>query len=281
MTLEAYSSIRANRHLNILLQGLPGSGKTRFISGFPQPCLIDFDDGDLTLQALGIRVPVLRPKNEDEIRAIIEDFPRIVENVIQPMKDDTTGKRHFEDYIPETIGWDTISTMQDTIIGEGPFKEVDLGYGTIDERDATGILALPAKRENAQIPAIKDYSVFNSRMRKLLLSIKQMPYHTILAAHTAPSDQVQSVSIKGNTPPPKDGWPLLIGQLRYQVGGLADFFLHLSKSAGIYTIETQKTGVFHCKNRAEHLFPEKIRWKDKNAFDIINEPLQKKLESLQ
>ena len=269
MTLEAYSSIRKNRFLNILEQGLPGSGKTRLISDFPNPVLIDFDQGDLTIQALGRKIPVLRPKNEDQIRAIIEDPEMVIEKVIQPTKDDE-GKHPFSDYIPETWGFDTFSTMQDLIMGEGPRKEVDLGEGVIlDKKAATGILALPASRENASLPVWKDFNVFNARMRKMALNIKQMKYHTILAVHTAPSDQVATI---------KDGWPMMVGQLRYQLGGLADFFLHLKKD--IYTIETQKIGIFHARNRIEHLLKDRIQWKEKNAFDILNEPLQKALEQV-
>jgi len=269
--------MRKDRFLNIFLVGLPGSGKTKFILDSPNPLLIDFDYGDLTAQGLRKNIPILRPKNEDQIRAIIEDPELVIDRAIRKIK-------AFENYEVKTIAWDTISTMQDIILGEGRRPEVDFGDGVIlPQRNASGILALPAARENPEMPEGKDYQVFSARMRKLALSIKQMPYHTILTAHMAPEDQVQT-STKPNprtgaVPAPKAGYPLLTGQLRYQMGGLSDFYILLERMGSNFVLKTQPSGIFHARNRIDHLLKPVIPWKDQNGFDLLYQPLQEALQN--
>ena len=279
--MKAEASIRKNRFLNLILVGLPGAGKTKFILDFPNPVIIDFDYGDLTAQDLGINIPILHPTSEDEIRAIIEAPEMITEKVIQQIPG-------FEEYQPKTFAFDTITTMQDVIMGEGARASVEISGVTLPARKATGILSLPStNRDSGDMPAWGDSHVFGVRMRKLMLAIKQMPYHTICSAHLGPSDQLQ-VSAKpdkktGIRPKPKAGYPLLHGQLKWQLGGLTDFYLELEKKGGGFTeykyiIHTQQKEAMNTKNRLTNHLEKNYEWTNKNAFELLNKPLQKAME---
>ena len=272
--MKAEASIRKNRFLNLILVGLPGAGKTKFILDFPNPVIIDFDYGDLTAQDLGINIPILHPTSEDEIRAIIEAPEMITEKVIQQIPG-------FEDYEPKTFAFDTITTMQDMIMGEGARASMEISGVTLPARKATGILSLPSNRTSIDLPNQGDYGVFAVRMRRLMLGIQQMPYHTICTAHIGPIEQINDKATLKRGGTPKGGYPLIVGSTKWNLGGLTDFYLELEKK-GVsdykYFIHTQQKEAKGIKNRLSHHLEKEYDWTNKSAFELLDNAIQKAME---
>jgi hypothetical protein len=243
---------------------------------------------DLTLSVEGVDAPILNPKNEDELRAIIECPEEVIEKVIQPMEDED-GSRPFENYQPKLFLFDIIRELQLVVFGEGGrVKEIEVfdGAMTLPKEKAKGILSLPNKRDAQGVPSNKDYRLLDMKMRGIISRIEKMPFHTIVTAHAerdfTPQDKMQ---LTGD--PKKDadlksvaspvGYPSLEGfSLKADLPGLvSDFFLYMTSNGNNFTIYPKPSGGFMARTRLNSVMPPALDWTGKSAYNVLNSQLQK------
>jgi len=238
--------------IHVGLYSLPGAGKTLFGSSFPNPVLVDMEQGKKTLEYSNIEIPVLTPENEKELRAIIWRPDLITEKVIHKMPG-------FESYEPKTFIFDTMSSGQELITGEGAHKKIEPMEGVVLEREeSTGILSESRNREDPHTLSLQDYGVFEKRMRGYLNKIREMPYHTIVTFHT----KMDLTETSNKAPGAKEhektykGYPVIVGSLKYSVGGLCgDFFFYLESNGTTYSAYSKPNGVWHARTRLAHVLP--------------------------
>ena len=94
----------ADKKLNILLWGAPGTGKTRFMGTAPRPFIIAAEDGVLTLA------------NKDIPYYLLQDDEKVYDTVMQILEDARLKKGIFEEI--ETICLDSVWKLNKMLMDE-------------------------------------------------------------------------------------------------------------------------------------------------------------------
>lgn len=272
--MEVRDSVQVERKLSVFAYSQMGAGKTELGASFPNPVWVDFDRSDMTLDARGLSVPVLSPENEDEIRALIDHPEEALTALLKETK--------FEGYKAETFVWDTVSSMQNVIFGDGPRKAVDVFGGAIQLEKETpwGIMKEPNSRDHPSIPAPKDYRLFEVRFRGIIAKIRQMPYHSVVTSHSGLD--LTPDSPRGLTAPDSQktymGYPNIIGKMKYDLGKDYDFYLYLFARGGSHFMAAQDYGKFNARTRIKGSMPAQVDWTNKSAFKILTDYYNKSKE---
>lgn len=235
----------AQRRLNVFVYGPPGSGKTQLGLTFPNPVLVDFEDGYLTAETMGLgNVPLLQPKTIEDLLPILENPGRIVAEI----------KEACDGYEPETFIFDSATTLQTMLMGrENRPKEPGIG-----------ILARQRNRTAPNTPSVEDYKELNLMMTGFFNLTRQMAYHTVITAHACmqeTEDSPKGLNVDQSRVRYK-GLPVLTGKLAYSAGGLADMFIYMeSKPKGdgtIHTAHLRTTGTYEARHRLGEGAPSRI-----------------------
>jgi len=272
--MQVRDSQQENRWLRIFAYSQMGAGKTELGAEFPNQVWVDFDRSDMTLDAKGLSVPVLSPENEDEIRALIDHPEESLEYLLKDTK--------FEGYKPETFVWDTVSSMQNVVFGDGPRKQVEVFGGNVvlEKEKAWGIMSEPNSRDNPAIPAPKDYRLFEVRFRGIIAKICQMPYHTICTSHSGldlTPDSPRNLSAP-DSQKTYQGYPNIVGKMKYDIGKDYDFYLYLYVRSGSHFMASQDYGKFNARTRVKGVMPAQVDWTNKSAFKILTDYYNKSKE---
>jgi len=273
-------------YLHLFLYGLPGAGKTKFIGDFEAAGQTVMRVGEIdrvTLPALGLDVVSVLPSTENELRAFTECPEVVVEKVLRPLPG-------LENFTPKTIAFDNLRVLQRVVFGTPEAREDDKvfeGAFTMPTRKATGIMALPNKRDATGIPANKDYRLLDEHMRSLIHNITSLPYHTIVTSHEERDLSIESrLKLSGDAERDAmvsrttSGYPALDGfSLKYDLGGLiSDFFIRLEWTGDQYLMHTRPNAGFHSRTRINQVMPPTLDWTGKNAYHLLRRKIEQAQE---
>jgi len=253
--------------LNAFVYAYPGCGKTKFGLDFPYPCIIDCNERrHTTATSLGRDVPVVRVESYEDIRAVV-----------------LNSEAMFKEYFPgeriETVIFETATGLQDLLMGEQALAEVRNSSGEIvsPSRPASGIMARPRRVPASERPDVHDFGTMMEQFRDIVDGIREMPQHTIVTAHArlARTEESPKGLIAPSDPKFKDieyaGYPILIGDLKYNIDGYFDLFLYLDLTkGGDYRIHPTRSSNFRAKTRYAHQLKDTINWTNKNAFELLS-----------
>ncbi len=235
----------AAKRLNVLAYGPPGTGKTFFGLGFPNPALVDFEDGYLTAETGGFgHVPLLQPKSREDYLRIIE-APEVVASEVAEACDG---------YKVETWIFDSATSLSTMLMGKSQRGDKP-GYGIMGEMRS---------RVDADCPSIEDYKMLNLYMTEFFNTVRQMPYHTYITAHSC-LDKTED-SPRGLGVPESlvkyAGYPVLTGKLQYNAGNLADVYIymetHIKAGEQVFTAHLRKYGTYNARHRLGAGTPARI-----------------------
>jgi len=251
------------RPLNVFVYSYPGCGKSKFGLDFPYPCIVDCNERrHTTATALGRDVPIIKPEGYDDLRAIVLNSEAL-------FKDTFPGERI------ETVIFETATGLQNLLMGEFSLREVKNTSGDIliSSKGATGILAHSRKVPASERPDVHDYGTMMEQFRDIVDGIREMPQHTVVTAHARLARTEDSP--KGLGARQEDieyaGFPILIGDLKYNIDGYFDLFLYLDVTkGGDYRIHPVRSANFRAKTRYAHLLKDPINWTNKNAYETLN-----------
>jgi len=267
-------------HHHIFGYGYPGCGKTKMARDYYEALgeglvVVSNEVGEATFSNYGVDVPILEPEDQNELRAIISMTDVVFEKIIKEKMGYTFDKIH-------TILFDNLRMSQLMIFGESEKKEAKIFDGeiTMPKQEATGVMALPNKRDFAGVPSNKDYRLLDMEMRKIVDKIDRMPYHTIVTAHAeqdfAPTTKM---TLTGDQYKDKEvtrefnGYPSLEGfALKADLAGLvSDMFLYMYGDGNRYYFCPKPLKGFMARTRMAEVMPAQIDWTDKNMYEIIEE----------
>ncbi len=210
MALKIQRAGDAARRLNVFAYGPAGAGKTWFALTFPNPVLVDFEDGSLTAETMGKGdIPMLQPSSYSDVQRILE-APDVVASEIA---DQCNG------YEVKTWIFDSATSMGVKLLG-APASEWRDGYGLLSEQ---------RNRTDPMSPTIEDYKLLNLEMVSFFNLVRQMPYHTVITAHAGldrTEDSPKGLNVKEDKVR-YSGFPILTGALKYGAGNLADLYIYM------------------------------------------------------
>jgi hypothetical protein len=275
-----YLSARENlsQKMNSLAYSKPGAGKTLFGLQHPGPVIVDpGEQGYMTILEAGFDVPVIHVDSQDDVEEVVY-YP---DDVMARLKDKVPK---FKDYEYHTFLFENVNFAQELFLGSA--SKVDPTTKEVIT-EATGIMKLPHKRKVSVTPEIKDWGVLNRVTKGFFKGVRNMPYHTVITVHAGLLETEESP--KGIDVPASDkefgGFPDIYGQLKYKIGGLADFYFYLKRELMggklRYTAYSIPHGKFEGRSKIASKVPGAIDWTDKNLFDIVQGHLTEALEGVQ
>jgi hypothetical protein len=239
--------------LDIFIYGLPGCGKTHFIlSSYWEkdgkrggPVVFDFDKRgvDATAADMGLsdKIPVLALHSEEEMIWSCS-YPEEVKAIV-------AADPKFKDYEVEVFAYDTVSSMEEIILGETPRVQTPLLPAT----QGNGLMAIQRRRDGSFEPALGDYKALVNRTKAFLRRVREMPQHTIVTCHA--SKALTPESPRGLKTPEEDKqygiYPMLTGDNKYNCAKWHDFFLYMTGKQGMHTSHTRGQGTFVARTRLE------------------------------
>jgi hypothetical protein len=270
---------------HLFLYSFPGAGKTKaardYYEALGEGLVIVSNENraEAIFDIKGYDVPILEPENQDELRAIISMPDVVVDKIVKEKMGYTFDKAH-------TFLFDNIRMTQIMIFGEGKRAGGKAFDGLIDipPQEATGILALPNKRDFAGVPSNKDYRLLDMDMRKIVDKIDRMPYHTIVTTHAEEDYSMRTqLTLTGDKNKDKDvdrqfsGYPSLEGfSLKADLPGLvSDLFLYLYWDGNRYYVCFKPLKGWYARTTMAEIMPPQLDWTDKNMYEII-EGMKKK-----
>lgn len=259
--------------LDVFVYSFPGGGKTGLIlSSYWEkegkrggPVVFDFDKRgvDATAADMGLsgKIPVVELKTTEDIIYSCTYWEDIIKGVNE--------SEEFKDYQVDLFAWDTVSSMEDLVMGEPKRGTTP----TLPASKGSGFMALDRKREVGGGPAVGDYKVLINFTKAFLRRVREMPMHTIVTCHagkseTADSKRGISVAVEDKT---FGVFPDLIGQNKYSAAKLHDFFLFMEQKGGKFTTYTQPRGNISARTRLRKHLPALMDnvsfWDLKSAYD--------------
>ena len=237
--------------LDIFAYSYPGGGKTAFgLSAYYEregarggPVFFDFDmrGVDATAADLGLsgKIPVFSLKTEEEMIYSCSYPQEIVKTVNADPK--------FKDYKVEVFVYDTVSSMEDSIMGEGARPQGDL----LPASSGFGLMKKQRTRDGIFEPALGDYKALHNRTLAFLRRVREMEMHTIVTCHAGRFETHDSP--RGLSVPPElkkfGTFPGINGQNKYTVAKLHDFFLFMEAKGGKFLTYTQSQSDFQARTR--------------------------------
>jgi len=222
--------------------------------------MVDFEEGLLTAASLGIDVPVIQPKCEEDILRILETPESVIEEIHEVEK--------FKDYEVETWAFDSLTSMQSLLLGCTYRPATD----NLPERKGTGILGVTRVRYFEGEPQIEDFVIVMGKIIGFMNAVRQMRYNTIVTCHSElekTEDSPKGLNVEQSRVK-HGGYPSVIGKIRYRLGGLADFFLYMEAvrrgNSLQYKAHTINQDVWKARNRMQEVLPHEI---EDPTFDKI------------
>lgn len=257
-------------YLHLCLAGEGGSGKTKAAVDFHKAgqnlCVVADYNYDMTLDVHGVECPIITPKNENDLRAIVEQPQHVIEKVIQP--------NGWEGYEVKTWFFDLFKDMQTILFGNPARKAIPVFEGAMDleAREKEGILEFHDK------PEIQHWGELDRKTRSLVKAIGKMPYHTIASFHVAEEyDAKTKLKLTGDPRKDKDVDKssamfinVLGDKIKHDMGYLfSDFLLYLESNGSRFTMFPKHGKGFKARTRMSEFLPAQLDWTGKSMYDII------------
>jgi hypothetical protein len=245
--------------VDFFVHSLPGGGKSAFVlSSYWEkdgkrggPVVFDFDKRgvDATAADMGLagKFPIFEPTCEEDIIYSCTYWEDIIAEVHK--------MDGFQDYEVSCLSWDTITSMEDMIMGESPRATSE----RLKADPGSGLLTISRKRDATREPAPGDYKALGSRTKAFVRRVRAIPMHTIVTAHTHRTETQDSKKGLGVRDEDKNYgfFPGLIGQNRYTAAKFHDFYLYLFQRGGNFFAYTRTQGGIECRTRYQnHIKPE-------------------------
>ena len=127
----------------------------------------------------------------------------------EEVKEVVAADPKFKDYQVEVFAYDTISSMEEIIMGERPQQETPL----LKASTGYGIMKINRKRDGTFEPAPGDYKALINRTKAFLRRVREMEMHTIVTCHAMKAETPESP--KGMRVPEEDKsygtYPMIVG----------------------------------------------------------------------
>ena len=209
----ASSDTPSKEGVTILLYGIPGCGKTRFIGELPSPVLIDTERGFRSIKKKG--VPILQPTSYNDLVQIVAALNK---GEMTPEGFKWTLDSH--EFICKIIVADTLDAISTLILDE----------------------ALKAK--GIEKPSWDEWNVVISRTKAITTSFRNLQLkglHFIATAHEEMEKNSDSNVIKGQ--------PALLGKLSEKFAGMFDSVYRMTTKGGKRFLDGQPVGIWTGKDR--------------------------------
>jgi hypothetical protein len=275
MILKPRASATHN-YVDVYIFSMPGGGKTGFIvrtywekdNERGGPVIFDLDHGgaDATCADMGLagKIPIIPINTEEELIYSCTYYKEIIKEV--------NATKGFEDYKCQIFSWDTVSSMEDTIMGEpkrpqGPVLPASPGFGLMSKSRA---------RDDAFAPALADYKGMVNRTKAFMRHVRALPIHTIVTAHAV--RELTDDSKKGMSVREEDKtygiFPDLIGKNRYNSHKLHDIFMYMEQRGNKFFGYTTPRGGAASRTRFQSHLQPVIENPDFWEFVKINDKLR-------
>ena len=261
--------------LDVFAYSFPGGGKTRLLlssyyessSGAERggPLVFDFDKRgvDATAADMGLsgKIPVLELLSEEEMIYSCSYPKEIIEMV--------NADPRFKDYKVELFGYDTVSSMEDMLMGETARPSGELMPST----PGVGLLKKDRKRDGAFEPALGDYKALHNRTLAFLRRVREMPFHSIITCHAGRFETETSPKGLSVSPELKQfgTFPAINGQNKYSAAKLHDYFLFMENKNGEFITYTTSQRDFVARTRLHNKIKPQIKnltfWDLKKVYD--------------
>lgn len=264
--------------LNSLVYSRPGGGKTTFGLSHPYPVIVDpGEQGYQTVLEPHHRkhkdVPVIEIESYEDLEDVVYDTDKVMAEFQQ-------AKPEWADYPYKSFIFENLNLLQELVLGKA--SKVDPTTKKII-RPATGIMALPNKRDVHDIPGMKDFNSLSRKTKDFFKGVRNMPYHTVLTVHAGLYESEESPKGLRVDPTEKilEGFPNLYGQLRWVGGGLVDLYMYLERrqvgNTFRYFAHTRPHKKFEARSKISSRLPTQIEWTDKSLFEFIKAKIDEAL----
>ncbi len=215
------------------------------------PVVFDADKGgvDATAADMGFagKIPIFPLTNFDEIIYSCTYHEEVI-NAVHEMPG-------FEDYEVDIFAWDTLSSMEDEIMGEPKRASSDL----LPADPGYGVMAKTRGRDDPFAPALQDYKGQIQRTKAFIRHVRSIPMHTIVTCHAV--RELEEDSAKGLSVREEDKrygiFPDLVGKNRYTAAKLHDIYMFMEARGNDFYGYTTKRGGAPSRTRFKaHLKPE-------------------------
>ena len=265
-----------HEHVDAFIMANMGGGKTGFIlktywekdGKHGGPIVFDADKGgvDATAADMGLagKIPIFT----------LEDFDHIIYSCTYPQE--IIAEVHkmpgFKDYEVDIFAWDTLSSMEDDIMGEparqkGEILPASKGYG---------LMAKGRARDDPFAPAMQDYKGQIQRTKAFVRHVRALSMHTIITCHAV--RELKEDSQKGLSIREEDKsygvFPDLVGKNRYTVAKLHDVFMLMEQRGNDFWGYTQPRGGAMCRTRFKNNLDAQIRNPTFRSFIELNRKLR-------
>ena len=265
-----------HEYVDTFVYAAMGGGKTGFIldtywekdSKHGGPVVFDADKGgvDATAADMGLagKVPVFE----------LEEFEQVIYSCTYP--EEIIKSVHtmdgFADYEVDIFAWDTLSSMEDDIMGEtarpkGDLLPADPGYGIMKKARA---------RDDPFAPAIADYKGQVNRTKAFIRHVRALPLHTIITCHAV--RELEEDSKRGLSVREEDKrygiFPDLVGKNRYTAAKLHDIYMYMEQRGDDFYGYTQPRGGAKARSRFKANLSAQIRSPKFRDFIALNDRLR-------
>lgn len=263
-------SNQAEPHFHLCLYGKGGTGKTKTFVDFHKAgqsiCVVADYESDLTLDLHGIDCPIITPRNEAELRAIVEQPQHVIDKVIKP--------NGFPDYEVKAFCWDIFKDIQEILFGNPERKPEPVfdGAFNLEGKKRAGILQFSER------PEIQHWGALDRKTRSLVKAIGRMPYHTIVTLHAGETLDA-STKLKMTGDPHKDkevprkvtGSISVLGEkIKHDLGYLAsDLFIYMEWDGERYVANPRPTKGYYARTRMAEVLSKPFDWTGKSMYEIL------------
>ena len=262
--------------LDVFVFATMGGGKTGFILDTywekdgkrGGPIVFDADKGgvDATAADMGLagKIPIFDLSDFDSIMYSCT-YPKEIINAVQEMPG-------FEDYNVDIFAWDTLSSMEDDIMGEPARAKGDV----LPASPGYGLMGKQRKRDDAFAPAVQDYKGQIQRTKAFVRHVRALQMHTIITCHAV--RELEEDSQKGLSVREEDKrygiFPDLVGKNRYTIAKLHDIFMFMEQRGNDFYGYTQPRGGAHARSRFKAHLNAQVKAPQFRDFVALNDKLR-------
>jgi hypothetical protein len=265
-----------HEYVDAFVIAAPGGGKTGYIlSTYWEkdgkrggPVVFDADKGGVDATAadmgMGGKIPVFQLESFDHIIYSCT-YPEEIINLVHAMPG-------FEDYEVDIFAWDTLSSMEDDIMGQPKRASSEL----LPASAGSGLMAKSRNRDDAYAPALADYKGQINRTKAFVRYVRAMKMHTIITCHAV--RELAENSEKGLSVREEDKtygiYPDLVGKNRYTIAKLHDVYMMMEHRGDKRYGYTQPRGGFIGRTRFENHLAAQITEPKFRDLIALNESLR-------